>query len=147
LCTLRAGKLLGTAETVGNVSFKTSESSSTSGVEHVQCLVDDPPDGLSAEQKEKATQFIRAHADVFSKSATDLGRNAFLPHRINTGDHSPMKQPLRRQPYAHLAETEKNVQEMLAAKIIEPTSSPRSSNVLLVRKKYDSIRSVWIIAN
>ena len=139
-CILHEGKLLGTAEMVGKESIETVEFSSASGFEHVQGLVDDLPDELSAEQKEKATQFIRAHADVFSSSATDLGRNAFLPHRINTGDHSPVKQPLRRQPYAHLAEIERNVQEMLASKVIEPASSPWSSNVLLVRKKDGSMR-------
>jgi len=63
-----------------------------------------------------------------------------MPHRINTGSHSPVKQQLRRQPYAYLPEIECNVQELLAAKVIEPAQSPWSSNVCLVRKKDGSMR-------
>jgi hypothetical protein len=47
---------------------------------------------------------------------------------------------MRRQPYAQVAEIEKNVQELLAAKLIEPTISPWSSNVLLVRRKDGAMR-------
>jgi hypothetical protein len=50
-----------------------------------------------------------------------------------------VRQPLRRQPYAHVAKIEENVQGLLAAKLIEPTVSPWSSNVLLVRKKDGTI--------
>jgi len=72
---------------------------------------------------------------VFSKPANDHGRNKQLPHRIDAGDCPPIKQALRRQPYAHVSEIEKNVQELLAAKVIEPASSAWASNVLLVKKK------------
>jgi hypothetical protein len=42
---------------------------------------------------------------------------------------------MRQHPYAHLDEIERNVQELLAAKVIEPATSPWASNVLLVKKK------------
>jgi hypothetical protein len=64
-----------------------------------------------------------------------LGRNNLQPHRIDTGDHPPIKQAMRRQPYAHIEEIERNIQELLAADIIEPAVSPWASNVLLVKKK------------
>jgi hypothetical protein len=98
-------------------------------------VFDNLPDCLTVEQRDKATELIRTYAHVFSKSATDLGRNRMQPHRIDTGDHSPVKQPMRRHPYAHLDEIERNVQELLAAKVIEPATSPWASNVLLVKKK------------
>jgi hypothetical protein len=63
-----------------------------------------------------------------------------LPHRINTGDYPPVRQPLRRQPYAHQAEIERNIQEMLAAKVIEPAQLPWQSNVLLVPKRDNTFR-------
>ena len=42
---------------------------------------------------------------------------------------------MRRHPYAMLPEIERNVQELLAAKVIEPATSPWASNVLLVKKR------------
>lgn len=58
-----------------------------------------------------------------------------FPHQINTGSHSLVKQPSRRQPYTHLTEIERNAREMLTVKLMEPTWSPWSSDVLLVSKK------------
>lgn len=63
-----------------------------------------------------------------------------LPHRIDTGKNAPIRQQLRRQPYAHLDEIEKSVQEMLETKVIEPANSPWAANVLLVRKADNSFR-------
>ncbi|HSN23183.1 MAG TPA: reverse transcriptase family protein, partial [Methylomicrobium sp.] len=112
----------------------------SSSYEHVQCLIDELPSSLTDDEKRKAANFIRRYAHAFSKSATDLGRNSMHPHRIDTGDHAPIKQQLRRQPYAHLPEIERNVQELLDAGVIEPASSPWASNVLLVKKKDGSWR-------
>ena len=42
---------------------------------------------------------------------------------------------MRRHPYARLSEIERNVQELLAAKVIEPASSSWASNILLVKKR------------
>jgi len=103
-------------------------------------LIDALPSELTPEQRLRAEDFIKSYAYVFSKIVSDLGRNRTLPHRINTGVNSPVKEPLRLHPYAHLAEIERNVQEMLSAKLIEPAQSACSSNVLLVRKKDGSMR-------
>jgi hypothetical protein len=101
----------------------------------VQCLIDGPPSFLSAEERREATVFIRKHAEVFSRSATDLGRNRWLPHRIDTGSSPPVKQPMRRHPYAHLPEIKENFQELLTAKVIKLAISPWASNVPLVEKR------------
>jgi hypothetical protein len=106
----------------------------TEDYSHVQCLIDTLPSELSESQREQAAQFIRAHASVFSRSLSDMERNSQLPHRINTGDYPPVRQTLRRHPYAHLAEIERNVQELLEAKVIEPVALMWASNVLLVKK-------------
>jgi predicted aspartyl protease len=136
-CTVPAGDLLTTAEAVEkqNVVEPTNQQNEEDEYEHVQCLIDDLPSCLTAEERWRASEFIRRYAHVFSKSATDLGRNRMMPHCIDTGDHPPIKQPMRRHPYAHLSEIERNVQELLASKVIEPATSPWASNVLLVKKK------------
>jgi predicted aspartyl protease len=136
-CTIQRGDLIATAEVVGRpkVAHRDQTADEDTAYEHVQCLIDDLPDYLDQQEKEKATEFIRRHVSVFPKSATDLGRNRMRPHRIDTGDHQPIKEPMRRHPYAHIPIIESNVQELLAAKVIEPAASPWASNVLLVRKK------------
>jgi len=63
--------------------------------EHVQSLLDNLPESLTHEERKKASDLIRRYANVFSKSATDLGRNKTLPHRIDTGDCPPIKQAMR----------------------------------------------------
>ena len=108
--------------------------------EHLMVLWESLPSTLTAEQKRRVSKFLHDYANVFSKSNTDLGRNSMLPHRIDTGESAPIRQPLRRQPYAHLDEIERNVQEMLEAKVIEPATSPWAANVLLVKKSDGSHR-------
>ena len=86
----------------------------------VQCLIDALPAELSTDQRSTAELFIKSHEQTFSRTPTDLGRNRMVPHGINMGTELPIRQPVRRQPYFHLPEIEKNVTELLAAKVIEP---------------------------
>ena len=145
---LAAGCVLGIAEPVCESHVQGAELEPDNGdiirssadTTHIQCLIDNLPPSLTADQRDQASKFLRSRANVFSKSATDLGRNRMIPHRIDTGSHPPVRQPLRRQPYAHLAEIERNVQELLQAGVIRPSTSAWSSNVLLVQKKDGSSR-------
>ena len=47
---------------------------------------------------------------------------------------------LRRHPLPHLQEIDRQVHDMLAQDVIEPSSSPWSSNVVIVKKKDNSLR-------
>jgi len=70
----------------------------------------------------------------------DIICTPLVEHRIDTGDHHPIRQPLRRQPLAPQEIIDKQVEEMRRHGIIEPASSPWSSNVVLVRKRDGSLR-------
>ncbi|GBO01646.1 Retrovirus-related Pol polyprotein from transposon 297 [Araneus ventricosus] len=61
-------------------------------------------------------------------------------HRINTGDHPPIKQYPRRLPLARKEETERLVNEMVKNGIIEESSGPWASPIVLVEKKDGSTR-------
>jgi len=71
----------------------------------------------------------------FSKSKFDLGRTKLIQHRIDTGSHRPIKEPLRRQPKAYLDAIDEHVDLMLEHDIIEPSQSEWASNIVLVLKK------------
>ena len=74
------------------------------------------------------------------KSDFDIGRTHLVQHRIDTGNHPPIKEPLRRHPMAHWPIIDQHVDEMLANDVIEPAISPWSSNVVLVKKKDGTMR-------
>jgi len=80
------------------------------------------------------------YADVFSRSEFDLGCTDILPHRIDTGEARPFKEQLRRHPIAHLDFIDNQVDQMLRAGVIEPSSSPWSTNVVLAKKSDGSLR-------
>jgi len=69
-----------------------------------------------------------------------MGRTNLVQHTIDTGDHRPIRQPLRRHPRAHLDEIDRQVDELLQNGFVEPAASPWVSNVVLVRKKDGSFR-------
>ena len=58
-----------------------------------------------------------------------------VTHTIHTGDASPVCTLPRRLPKRYQEEASKLLQQMLDRKIIEPSQSPWSSPVVLVRKK------------
>ncbi|GBM86104.1 hypothetical protein AVEN_122829-1 [Araneus ventricosus] len=61
-------------------------------------------------------------------------------HRINTGDHPPIKQYPRRLPLARKEEAEYLVKEMVDNGIIEESSGPWVSPIVLVKRKDGSTR-------
>jgi hypothetical protein len=62
-------------------------------------------------------------------------RGVFPVHVIDTGDHPPVKQPIRRIPFVHREKISTMVDEMLAQGVIQPSVSAWSSPVVLVPKK------------
>jgi hypothetical protein len=84
--------------------------------------------------------FILAHGSSFSKSEFEFSRTSLVQHIIDTGDHAPFKKALRRHPLAYLPVIDEHVDRMLEAGVIEPAVSPWASNVVLIRKKNNSLR-------
>ena len=90
---------------------------------------------LGAEEQDKLFVLLMDYADIFAMNKDQLGRTDVLQHRIYTGDAPPIRQQFRRMCPQKKQELRALLVEMLSKEIIQPTSSPWSSPVVLVRKK------------
>ncbi|GFX74346.1 retrovirus-related Pol polyprotein from transposon 412 [Trichonephila clavipes] len=95
---------------------------------------------LSPEQKSSAERLFQEFEDVFSRNSSDIGHTTVTQHRIDTANHPPIKQHPRRLPFAKQEEVGTLLREMQENDIIEPSSSPWASPIVLVRKKDGSTR-------
>lgn len=95
---------------------------------------------LTPEEKTQLRTLLETYADVFALDPSELGTSSIIRHSIKTGEHSPIRQPLRRMPFTLRPQVDKLVQEMLAQGVIQPSSSPWASPVVLVRKKDSTMR-------
>ena len=96
---------------------------------------------LNDHQKEQVFELLRQYKDVFAVDKNDLGSYNQSKVRIElTEGARPLKQPLRRSTAEEKRIIKEEVNRMLKAGIIEPSQSPWSSPVVLVRKKNGEIR-------
>ena len=65
-------------------------------VSHVDCIIERLPKDLTPEEMKRATELIRSKAHIFSRNEYDVGRTDVIEHSIDTKDHKPIKQQLRR---------------------------------------------------
>ena len=95
---------------------------------------------LDKEQRVQFQKLLCRHQDAFASSSEDLGRTSVYRHQIDTGSAIPIKQQPRRLPIYQRAEAEAEMEKMLKRGIIEPSSSPWASPIVLVKKKDGSTR-------
>lgn len=95
---------------------------------------------LSEPEKDKASLIFEKWQGIFSRGPLDLGHTDLVKHTIKLTDDTPFKEPYRRISPAMIEEVREHIAEMLAAQAIRPSSSPFSSNVVIVRKKDGSLR-------
>ncbi|GFR27800.1 transposon Ty3-I Gag-Pol polyprotein [Trichonephila clavata] len=93
------------------------------------------PTELNDEQKSVAWMLIDEYEELFSCTSGDLGRTKLAQHRIETGNHSPIKQNPRRLPIAKTTEVKDLLRDMQERDVIEPSSSPWASPIVLTENK------------
>jgi hypothetical protein len=95
---------------------------------------------LDAAQVTELKTLLHQYRDCFAPDPSSPGTTDVVVHTIDTGSAKPMKSaPARVSPRDQELIKEK-INEMLKAKIIEPSRSPWASRIVLVRKK-DGIRT------
>ncbi|GBM46445.1 Retrovirus-related Pol polyprotein from transposon 297 [Araneus ventricosus] len=95
---------------------------------------------LNEEQRTAVGKLLNEFQNLFSNCDADVGRCNVTQHRINTGDHPPIKQYPRRLPLARKEEADHLVKAMVDNGIIDESSSPWASPIVLVKKKDGSTR-------
>ena len=83
----------------------------------------------------------------FVTSDDDLGHTRLLYHHIHTGDMQPICQCARCLPFHLHSQLRKLLNDMLDNCIIEPSTGPWASPIVLVRKKMGVSDFVLIFAN
>ncbi|UYV64930.1 K02A2.6-like [Cordylochernes scorpioides] len=144
--TLGKGTEIALAEPVTNVAHCTTvenlDKSPCSSLNpgHLQELLEGTREGLNWIQQKKLKHLLCLYEDVFATSPKDVGRTNVTQHRIDTGGATPVKQLPRRLPMTRRDEVDKLIEEMAEQDVIEPSSSPWASPVVLVKKKDGSTR-------
>ena len=85
------------------------------------------------------TELLMANSDVIAKCDSDLGRTSTIVMDVKTGETEPIHVPQYRIPLKHRPFVEQTVNELLEAKIIEPSLSRWNSPIVIAKKK-DGLR-------
>lgn len=95
---------------------------------------------LSPSQLASVQALLLDYADIFSRTSDDYGRTDLVQHSIPTGDASPIRQRAYRASPVIRDEIKHQCDRLLKAGVIEPSSSPWSSPVVMVKKKTGGYR-------
>ena len=90
---------------------------------------------LTIEEKDQLFKLLQAYSNIFAQHTADFGRTGRIKHRIDTGDAQPIRQPFRRTPPNRREDMARLLAEMSEKSVIQPSTSPWASPVVLVRKK------------
>lgn len=90
-------------------------------------------ESLTEVEREQAEEVISEFESI-SDEKKGLGRTHLVTHKIDTGDHPPIKQRYYPMSPDRLAELNKHLDQMLADDVVEPSNSAWNNPVTLVRK-------------
>lgn len=90
---------------------------------------------LSPTHAQELSHLLASYRDIFDFGNQPLGQTTTVKHRIHTGDATPVHRRPYRVSHVERRVIQQEVNKMLSKGIIEPSSSPWASPVVLVKKK------------
>ena len=129
-----------TQATVCNVQAVLEQPSTAKLPEYLSDLFHRSSINLNENEQNQLKALLIKYQSVFAQSSDDLGFTDRVEHHINTMDAEPIKEPMRRLPMVKQDIEREEVRKMLQKGVIEPSVSPWSSNIVLVKKKDGSTR-------
>ncbi|GBN46994.1 Transposon Ty3-G Gag-Pol polyprotein [Araneus ventricosus] len=106
--TVDKGAVIATCEPVVDIVARPQEFSKSLRLP----LILENLEGLNEEQRTAVKELLQEFQNLFSSNDSDVGRCSMTQHRINTGNHPPIKQYPRRLPLAKKEEAERLFKEM-----------------------------------
>lgn len=95
-------------------------------------------DHMNSEEKNEINKLLKEYSDIFYSENDDLTFTNKIKHEIRTTDEIPVYSRNYRYPEIYRKEVDKQIQDMLNQKIIQPSHSPWNSPVWIVPKKPDA---------
>ena len=108
--------------------------------EHLSSLAKGCSDALSESEMKQVVSLIKDYSNIFMGPDGKLGCTNLTTHKIDTGDHPPIKQKQRRMPLKQEEIADTEVSKMLKEGVVEPGSGSWLSPYLIVTKKDGSHR-------
>ncbi|GBM49760.1 Transposon Ty3-G Gag-Pol polyprotein [Araneus ventricosus] len=133
---LDKGAVIATCEPVVDIVARPQEFSEA---QHLSSILESL-EMLNEKQRREVRKLLKEFQNLFSTCDADVGHCNMTQHRINTGVHPPIKQYPRRLPLSRKEEADHLVKDMVDNGIIEESSGPWASPIVLVRKKDGSTR-------
>ena len=85
-------------------------------------------------------EFLGRHRNMFATDLSELGSTNVYHHRIETGDAPPVKKRFYRQSIQMRQEIEKQIDNLVKHKILEPSTSEWNSPIVMCKKKDGTYR-------
>ena len=99
--------------------------------------LEDVASNLMVQQQQQLQELMEEFPAIFRETP---GRTTLTEHEIHVGDAAPIRQKPYRVPYSQRDVVKRELEEMMAAGVIQPSTSPWASPIVLVEKKDGGVR-------
>ena len=140
---LKSGDVLGQVcpVTESHSHSDNSESSvATDLPEHLQPLLDNLSPDLTSDERQQFCCLLSEFQDIFVGPDGQLGQTHLASHKIDVQNSKPIKIPPRKCPLSQREIIDQQLDQMLENQIIEPSDSPWSAPICLVKESDGTYR-------